>query len=214
MVLLFVGAPSFRDFFRVEITRGYILEHDEERYTARRKKIHSFFCIPRDLERFMLFGLMQCADSFFYIHTFLPIRCVMALWSLLSRSIGTCLGWRRRGQLLMTQAEICDVLKFTIWAAVIMAMLAVDTNRVYHIIKSQSIIKLYIFYNMLEVGDRLLSAFGQDMIDALFWTATESRDTRRDHFSVPTHILFVLIYVILHSILIMFQVSPEAREET
>lgn len=28
----------------------------------------------------------------------------------------------------------------------------VDTSMIYHIIKSQSVIKLYIFFNMLEVG--------------------------------------------------------------
>jgi len=54
-----------------------------------------------------------------------------------------------------------------------MATWKVDTSMMYHLVKSQSVIKLYIFYNMLEVGDRLFSAFGQDTIDALLWTATE-----------------------------------------
>lgn len=55
--------------------------------------------------------------------------------------------------------------------------------------------KLYIFYNMLEVGDRLFSAFGQDTIDALFWTATEPRDRRREHLGVIPHLIFAMIYV-------------------
>lgn len=65
----------------------------------------------------------------------------------------------------------------------------------YHLVKSQSVMKLYIFYNMLEVGDRLFSAFGQDTIDALFWTATEPRDRRREHLGVIPHLLFAMIYV-------------------
>ncbi|KAL9897002.1 protein TAPT1 homolog [Glossina fuscipes fuscipes] len=198
--------PSFMDFFKVELTRGYLLEHDEERYTARRKKIYSFMRIPRDLERFMVYGIMQCADSFLYIHTFLPVRFTLAAWALLTRPIANCLGLRRRTQLL-TPAEICDLLKCAIWLTVTLLMLSVDTNRVYHIIKSQSIIKLYIFYNMLEVGDRLLSAFGQDTIDALFWTATEPKNSKREHFGLITHIIFALIYVGLHSFLIMFQAT-------
>jgi len=52
------------------MTRGYMLEHDEERYSARRQKIYSFMRIPRDLERFMVYGIMQCADSFLYIQLF------------------------------------------------------------------------------------------------------------------------------------------------
>ncbi|XP_013098288.2 protein TAPT1 homolog [Stomoxys calcitrans] len=199
--------PSFMDFFKLEMTRGYLLEHDEERYTARRKKIYSFMRIPRDLERFMVYGIMQCADSFLYIHTFLPVRFALAVWGMVTRPIASCLGLRRRTQRLLTPAEICDLLKGSIWITVTLLMLSVDTNRVYHIIKSQSIIKLYLFYNMLEVGDRLLSAFGQDTIDALFWTATEPKTSKREHFGLLTHILFTLIYVVLHSFLIMFQAT-------
>ncbi|XP_053957299.1 protein TAPT1 homolog [Anastrepha ludens] len=201
------ASPSFMDFFKVELTRGYILEHDEERYTARRQKIYSFMRIPRDLERFIVYGIMQCADSFLYIHTFLPVRFTLAMWGLFSRPIASCLGLRRRTQRLLTPAEICDLLKGTIWIACTLLMLSVDTNRIYHIIKSQSIIKLYIFYNMIEVGDRLLSAFGQDTIDALFWTATEPKNSKREHFGLVTHIVFALIYVLLHSFLIMFQAT-------
>lgn len=188
------------------MTRGYMLEHDEERYSARRQKIYSFMRIPRDLERFMVYGIMQCADSFLYIHTFLPVRFLLAVWSLLTRTVARIFRLRSGSQRLLSPAEICDLLKGAIWITVTMIMLLVDTNRVYHIIKSQSIIKLYIFYNMLEVGDRLLSAFGQDTIDALFWTATEPKNSKREHFGVVTHILFTLIYVFLHSGLIMFQV--------
>ncbi|XP_032596540.1 protein TAPT1 homolog [Drosophila grimshawi] len=198
---------TFYDFFKVEMTRGYMLEHDEERYSARRQKIYSFMRIPRDLERFMVYGIMQCADSFLYIHTFLPVRFLLAVWSLLTRTVARICRLRSGNQRLLSPAEICDLLKGAIWISVTLIMLLVDTNRVYHIIKSQSIIKLYIFYNMLEVGDRLLSAFGQDTIDALFWTATEPKHSKREHFGVLTHILFTLIYVFLHSGLIMFQAT-------
>ncbi|KAH8349188.1 hypothetical protein KR084_012404 [Drosophila pseudotakahashii] len=198
---------TFYDFFKVEMTRGYMLEHDEERYSARRQKIYSFMRIPRDLERFMVYGIMQCADSFLYIHTFLPVRFLMAIWALVSRTVARIFRLRSSGQRLLSPAEICDLLKGFIWMSVTLIMLLVDTNRVYHIIKSQSIIKLYIFYNMLEVGDRLLSAFGQDTIDALFWTATEPKNSKREHFGVLTHVLFTLIYVFLHSGLIMFQAT-------
>lgn len=74
-------------------------------------------------------------------------------------------------------------------------MFYIDTNYLYHVIKSQSVIKLYIFYNMLEVGDRLFSAFGQDTIDALFWTATEPRGKKREHFGVIAHLFFAVVYV-------------------
>lgn len=60
---------------------------------------------------------------------------------------------------------------------------------------------------MLEVGDRLLCAFGQDTIDALFWTATEPKDRSRNRVGIIGHTVFALFYVIIHSGLIMFQAT-------
>lgn len=96
---------------------------------------------------------------------------------------------------VLTPAEICDVLKAVILIACSIILMYVDTNMLYHLIKSQSVIKLYIFYNMLEIGDKLFSAFGQDAIDALFWTATESRGRKRDHLGTIPHLGFAIIYV-------------------
>lgn len=195
------------DFLRVELNRGYCLDHDEERYTARREKIYSFMKIPRELEKFLAYGCMQCADSFLYIFTFLPLRYIMALWALLTRPLVRCLKRRRDNQRILSPAETCDLLKGTMWIIVSYTLLYADTNMLYHLIKSQSIIKLYMFYNMLEIGDRLLSAFGQDIIDALFWTATEPRTASKRHLNVFAHFVFAVIYVLLHSVLVMFQAT-------
>lgn len=37
----------------------------------------------------------------------------------------------------------------------------VDTSMLYHIVRGQSVIKLYILSSMLEVADKLFSSFGQ-----------------------------------------------------
>lgn len=96
---------------------------------------------------------------------------------------------------ILKPAETCDVLKGFILLICSILMCYIDTNMMYHLVKSQSVMKLYIFYNMLEVGDRLFSAFGQDIIDALFWTATEPRDRRREHLGVIPHFIFAMTYV-------------------
>lgn len=46
-------------FLRTELTRGYQLEHDEERFSARREKIYSFLQIPQEVEKFMVYGFLQ-----------------------------------------------------------------------------------------------------------------------------------------------------------
>ena len=93
--------------------------------------------------------------------------------SLLARPLLTCLGLRQRPNLdapWLYPGEIIDLLKGLLIAICVLVFSYIDTSMMYHLIKSQSVIKLYIIFNMLEVGDRLFSAFGQDTIDSLFWT--------------------------------------------
>lgn len=104
----------------------------------------------------------------------------------------------------------------------------VDYSMMYHLIRGQSVIKLYIIYNMLEVrsddqmtplmfitlivliskstnhlllllccqvADRLFSSFGQDILDALYWTATEPKEKKRAHIGVIPHFLMAVLYV-------------------
>ncbi|KAF9798441.1 hypothetical protein SFRURICE_008130 [Spodoptera frugiperda] len=201
-------AASLFAFLHVELTRGYLLEHDEERFSARREKVYSFIKIPQELEKFMAYGFFQCADSLLFVYTFLPLRFIMAIWTLFSRLFRKCFGFYSNSRKsILKPAETCDMLKGFILVICSILMCYIDTNMMYHLVKSQSVMKLYIFYNMLEVGDRLFSAFGQDTIDALFWTATEPRDRRREHLGVIPHLLFAMIYVFLHSLLVLFQAT-------
>nr|DBA29296.1 TPA: hypothetical protein GDO54_009534 [Pyxicephalus adspersus] len=71
----------------------------------------------------------------------------------------------------------------------------VDYSMMYHLIRGQSVIKLYIIYNMLEVADRLFSSFGQDILDALYWTATEPKERKRAHLGVIPHFFMAVLYV-------------------
>ncbi|CAG5028093.1 unnamed protein product [Parnassius apollo] len=201
-------SASLFAFLHVELTRGYLLEHDEERFSARREKVYSFIKIPQELEKFMAYGFFQCADSLLFVYTFLPLRFIMAFWSFFNRLFKRCFGFCSRSRKsLLKPAETCDVLKGLILLICSVLMCYIDTNMMYHLVKSQSVMKLYIFYNMLEVGDRLFSAFGQDTIDALFWTATEPRDRRREHLGVIPHLIFAVTYVFLHSLLVLFQAT-------
>ena len=92
----------------------------------------------------------------------------------------------RRSTRRLAPAQICDLLKvciyrslrhnnpqkdkprssFRLFQGIIMILCGicihyVDTSRMYHVIRGQAVIKLYIFFNMLDVGDRLLASFGQ-----------------------------------------------------
>ncbi|KAG0726119.1 Protein TAPT1 [Chionoecetes opilio] len=199
-------ALSFRDYLKSELRRGYLLENDEERYTARREKVYTFFKIPREIEKFVAYGFFQCADSFFFVFTFLPIRFTLALWALLTRPFRKVFGlYFSKNRRILKPAEIVDLLKGVMVLVCCYLMGYIDTSVFYHIIKTQSTIKLYLFFNMLEIADRLMSAFGQDTLDALFWTATEPRGRKREHFGVLFHLLIAMFYVALHSTIVLLQ---------
>ena len=156
----------------------------------------------------MSYGFFHCLDSFLFIYTFLPLRVLLACLALLIRSPLSFLGIIRAKQdRLLQPAEIIDFLKCLIIGSSCYAMSYVDTSMLYHMIKSQSVIKLYLMYNMIEVADRLFSAFGQDTIDALFWTATEPRGKKREHIGVIPHVLLAMGYVFLHSMLVLLQAT-------
>ncbi|XP_059202543.1 transmembrane anterior posterior transformation protein 1 homolog isoform X2 [Centropristis striata] len=194
--------PSLTRFISAELTRGYFLEHNEAKYTERRERVYTCMRIPKELEKLMIFGFFLCVDAFLYVFTLLPLRVLLAMLRLLTLP---CCGFS--GSRLLQPAQVCDVLKGLIMVLCFSMMHYVDYSMMYHLIRGQSVIKLYIIYNMLEVADRLFSSFGQDILDALYWTATEPKERKRDSIGVIPHFLMAVFYVFLHAILIMVQAS-------
>uniref|UniRef100_A0A9L0TAJ5 Transmembrane anterior posterior transformation 1 n=1 Tax=Equus caballus TaxID=9796 RepID=A0A9L0TAJ5_HORSE len=193
---------SLLRFLSAELTRGYFLEHNEAKYTERRERVYTCMRIPRELEKLMVFGIFLCLDAFLYVFTLLPLRVFLALFRLFTLP---CYGFRDRR--LLQPAQVCDILKGVILVICYFMMHYVDYSMMYHLIRGQSVIKLYIIYNMLEVADRLFSSFGQDILDALYWTATEPKERKRAHIGVIPHFFMAVLYVFLHAILIMVQAT-------
>ncbi|XP_074848625.1 transmembrane anterior posterior transformation protein 1 homolog isoform X2 [Carettochelys insculpta] len=197
-----VSDLSLLRFIGAELTRGYFLEHNEAKYTERRERVYTCMRIPRELEKLMFFGIFLCLDAFLYVFTLLPLRVFLALFRVLTLP---CYGLRDRR--LLQPAQVCDIFKGVILVICYFMMHYVDYSMMYHLIRGQSVIKLYIIYNMLEVADRLFSSFGQDILDALYWTATEPKERKRAHIGVIPHFFMAVLYVFLHAILIMVQAT-------
>uniref|UniRef100_A0A915JSC1 Uncharacterized protein n=1 Tax=Romanomermis culicivorax TaxID=13658 RepID=A0A915JSC1_ROMCU len=228
---------GFFNFFWFELTRGYALENDEARYTEKRKKVYAFVHIPKELEKFLFYGYLQCLDAFLYIFTFLPLRFFMAIGHFFAGLLNIALSnkpllHRRR---FLAPGETCDILKVIIILTASFFMTFIDTSVIYHVVRGQAVIKLYIFFNMIEVADKLFSSFGQDILDALFWSATEPRRKNSpsmthvssvfllpEHifhmfffifqvnyfgFGVVTHLLLAICYVLLHTCLVLLQAT-------
>ncbi|RDA86924.1 hypothetical protein CP532_1838 [Ophiocordyceps camponoti-leonardi (nom. inval.)] len=101
-----------------------------------------------------------------------------------------------------------DLLQGAVIVCSSVALMTLDASRMYHLVRAQSAIKLYVIFNILEVGDRLLSALGQDILECLFSAETLSRNASgRSKVFVPLAMfLLALAYNCLHSIALYYQV--------
>lgn len=77
----------------------------------------------------------------------------------------------------------------------------------YHSVRGQDVIKLYVIFNVMEILDRLCCSLGQDLLDALFSRMTLGR--RKDG-SQPLarpigFFIMALIYIQLHTMVLFYQ---------
>lgn len=101
-----------------------------------------------------------------------------------------------------------DILKGLLMIATCCVLMYFDASRMYHWIRGQAAIKLYVIYNVLEVGDRLLAAIGQDVLECLFSReALERRpDGRSKVFRPFVLFLLALAYTVIHATALFYQV--------
>lgn len=101
-----------------------------------------------------------------------------------------------------------DILQGLLIVVSCMILMRFDASRMYHSIRGQAAIKLYVIYNVLEVFDRLFSALGQDILECLFSPDTLNRDSQ-GHIQIMRPLgLFVaaLLYCVVHSTALFYQV--------
>ncbi|XP_014669810.1 PREDICTED: transmembrane anterior posterior transformation protein 1 homolog [Priapulus caudatus] len=200
--------PSLFAYLQSELRSDYLPETNEATFSAKRARVYAFMKIPREVEKFMLFGFFQCADAFLYVFTYLPLRVLLALASLLFRPfLPSAPAASTSSRRWLQPSEICDVLKGALLVTCVALLNFVDVSVLYHIVRGQAVIKLYIFFNMLEIADKLFSSFGQDILDALFWTATEPRARKREHFGIVPHFALAVVYVFIHATLVLLQAT-------
>ncbi|PWY91989.1 cytomegalovirus gH-receptor family protein [Aspergillus sclerotioniger CBS 115572] len=101
-----------------------------------------------------------------------------------------------------------DILKGLLMIATCCVLMRFDASRMYHWIRGQAAIKLYVIYNVLEVSDRLFAAIGQDVLECLFSReALERRPDGRSKVFRPFGLfLLALAYTVIHSTALFYQV--------
>ena len=115
---------------------------------------------------------------------------------------------RRSTPSALRPSHKADILQGLLILASCTVLMRFDASRVYHSIRGQSTIKLYVLYNTLEVFDRLFAAFGQDVLECLFSKETLERDSngRSKIFRPLWMFALALIYNVIHATTLFYQI--------
>lgn len=163
--------------------------------------MEEFLRIPFKLENLMWFALAVCTDSFLYVWTLLPLRaiwgCVCLLCTILRPKKGIKgIMFHRRHLYVLIQCLL-------VWFVFYHVLHPISIGKLYHWIRGQAMLKLYVLIAIVEVFDRLLCSFGQDAWDSLYW------NTRRRpwHPRMVVSMIVVGVYVTIHSLFLFVHVA-------
>lgn len=179
--------------------------------------IQNFLSIPSKLESLLCFGFFICLDAFLFVLTFLPVRTIFSLYLLAKefyhsharRPVQT---WKIKfliqdSGIFFHRSNLYDLLRGLLLLFGCLSLQWLDMSRVYHFIRGQTMIKLYVLTAMMEMLDKLFASFGQDVFGSLYW------QTRTNPKNLPALFkLFIVscVYVALHSTIYFINVATLA----
>lgn len=124
----------------------------------RERVYDTIFRLPWRCELLIDVGFFVCLDSFLSLLTIMPTKILMILWRFRSA----------RQFKKPSAAELSDIGCFIVLASGVVLLGQIDISLIYHMIRGQGTIKLYVVYNVLEIFDKLCQSFGGDVLQALF----------------------------------------------
>lgn len=191
---------SLWDYLREELLATDFDSHQELKW----ERVSNFLSIPLAIEKIISFGVLLCFDSFLYTFTIQPIRFLLALWRLFIKTVTNSKAPLPPSQ----KADILRTLLLTL--SIIILIPLADASKIYHSIRGQDTIKLYVIFNALEIADRLCASIGQDILDCLFSRSTLLLLSRR--LPVTTHtirpvafFLLATLYTVSHALVMVYQ---------
>lgn len=182
---------------------GQGLNSQDDADTNSTLNIENFIGVPRRLEGFVWFGVAVCLEAFLYAISIMLLRFMVAIIFVLRSSFS------KTRKLYRT--HLFDLCRGGLVIVGCMVLMLFHMSRVYHIIRTQSTIKLYSFTSMLEVFDRLLGSFGQDSMQYLHAVIkkdlTGNDFTLSQFWNITFAFLVASVYVAIHSSLYFITIA-------
>lgn len=162
------------------------------------EQIMNMLRLPIALEKVISFGTLSCMNSFLRILIILPLRLIFDLIVIFNMIRNQFVNKKNKFHYKLNRSNIIfgSLVFLTIYIS------TVDTSKIYHKIRNQSSIKLYVMFGVLEISDKLLSTIGQDILNVLF-TIKINRINNFIKFSI--FYLLAIGYLSLHTIVLIYQ---------
>lgn len=153
--------------------------------------------IPYYLEKFMLLGTMVCFNSFLTLFTLVPLKIAIQLTKGIKglftndNRFREHLRWVKRDVLTLSMIAV---------SLIVLSYSKLDISRMYHDIRGQAHIKLYVMFGVLEVADRLLASLGQDILNILF-----KLELAQNWMKFALFYLLAITYLSFHGYILIYQ---------
>ncbi|CAI4060614.1 hypothetical protein SKDZ_05G2180 [Saccharomyces kudriavzevii ZP591] len=184
-------------------------EHEEEQEDDYElEQLLNMVRIPLFLEKFMLFALLTSLDCFLYYFTVLPIRLIKGYVKQFKSYRQHYHSQQRFGhkrkipfKYKITSTEYKE--RCMIFIIVISSILLskLDTSKLYHRIRRQSAMKLYMLFSVLEMADKMLASLGQ----SLFTVMLSRKNSQRMFLHKCLLVSISLLYVTIHGYVLVYQ---------
>lgn len=204
---------NFWKFLEVEMLGIGEPERVEQKAVA---NLNNFLTVPFKLEFLLIFGFFICLDSFLYVFTYLPIRVLYSIFQLIfdlfssmpsflillagsNNNVSTTTRKHR-----FHRMNAYDMMRGCLVLIGSCLLQFFNMSRVYHFIRGQSLIKLYVLTAIMDMFDRLMGSFGIDVFDSLSW---QTRIHPEQFTQMIKLFIVASIYVILHSALYFIHIA-------
>ncbi|KAL3684709.1 hypothetical protein R1sor_002731 [Riccia sorocarpa] len=166
-------------YIRSEVFGGSALRNSNAAGSDQRREqiYNTMFHVPWRCELLIDVGFFVCLDAFLSLFTLVPARIAMYLWQQVAR-FSKSRQLRRPGA-----AELCDFGCLIVLVVGVAVLRQVDISILYHWIRCQGVVKLYVIFNVLEIFDKLCQSFGSDVLQVLFNSALSLENCSGGNFS-------------------------------
>lgn len=173
------------------------------------EQISNLIKVPLLLERFMVFGLLVCLNSFLTLFTLVPLKIFILTYKTIIESIDyfkvhSTLNFGIFYDKFHWVKRDITTLAVLIVSLFILSFPNLDISRMYHDVRGQADIKLYVMFGVLEVADKLCSSIGQDILNILYKIPI-SRTRDKSWIKFAVFFILSILYLSLHSYILIYQ---------